>query len=597
MVQPKFLSDVLRRRIPGTSESQSNRNSRQRSDSVSSSVTGHSTSRSNSQKRKQDDVTEQNLGSYASVAGGYSKLEPILSPAQVSGVEELLKKVREDSGRLNSTLANFDLSPEFKECLKSITDMIGALTLSQEVMLTALKNKKTQAEPAISFDYAVAAQKVQRMDPTVAGSGSGGGSGGSSTTWKAPQQSGEKTKDQEPEENSREAKLRKFRKEVEEAERSTLVLNLDLGRTRIINEDTISTNVSKALTAMAAKVEDRRSGIPSDDAIEAIDDVISVAKKMSFFGKSTKSVRNTKNAELNGSYMTIPVKYEFRDRDTKFFADEVLRKTCNAQLSVPYPTILREGIKQIVENHKKKYPDHLIKVLVDTRKMVFKTSRRLTKTSEWIKFPTEIPIPEACLDVGARDVPDGFKIPWPPDPDDDTGGGTWRAPRIEIQTPPGAKTAPMGNFSLFPSKHTVLALMGNTIIYPATCMAKRSDPTYKVNYTHYYEISKRRKKEINKGIIIEYGYGLRVNCKHTRILLQYTQYGDHDPKTGYWPGVSLCTRNVVMTWRLASPPPPTSPRLNSRVYSQSSDSRRAINNTVNQDIWCTLAVTYLITLP
>jgi len=148
---------------------------------------------------------------------------------------------------------------------------------------------------------------------------------------------------------------------------------------------------------MAAKVENPNSTIPSNDAIDAIDDVISTAKKMSFIGKATRSVRNSKDKSLNGAYMTIPVKYEFADRGTKFFCDEVLRKTCNAQLTVPYPAILREGIKQIVEKYKGDFPDYLIKVLVDTRRMQFKVSRRLTKDSEWIKIPDRIPIPDSCL--------------------------------------------------------------------------------------------------------------------------------------------------------------------------------------------------------
>jgi len=209
-----------------------------------------------------------------------------------------------------------------------------------------------------------------------------------------------------------EAQKRKaaFKKAVEEAERSTLILNLNLGRARIVNPDTISTNVTKALIAMAAAVEGEESGVPSNASIEAVDDIISVAKKMTLVGKFTKSVRNTKDKSLNGSYCTLPVKYEFADKGTKFFADEVLRRVCKAQLSIPYPTILREAIRQIVEEKKKDYPDHLIKVLVDTRRMEFRVSRRLTKDSELIRFPGAIPIPEECLDVVSRQIPDGFEV-------------------------------------------------------------------------------------------------------------------------------------------------------------------------------------------
>ena len=85
--------------------------------------------------------------------------------------------------------------------------------------------------------------------------------------------------------------------------------------------------MSLALNAMAAKVDGQGSSVPSDSALEKIDDIISVVKKMSFFGKSTRSVRNTKNPSINGSFCTIPVKYEFRDKATKLFAEETLRDT------------------------------------------------------------------------------------------------------------------------------------------------------------------------------------------------------------------------------------------------------------------------------
>jgi len=448
MVLPKLISEVLRRRHPGTSDNTSSRG-RQRTDSVSSSVVRDSGSRSNSQKRKPEGESEQQLyNSYASIAAGYSKQEPMVGAAQVESMEEIFKKVREAGACLNNSLLNFDMSPEFKDMLRSISDMITLLTLSQETLLAILKTKKVQSEDIPSFDFAVAAQKLQRRDTTNdTESVSQVGGGRPAAQQQGPiiitghpfadsSQRDAHQRASASKEDERELKLKKFRKAVEEAERSTVVLNLDLGRTRLINEETISTNVSKALIKMAANVENRKSGVPSDDAIEAIDDVISVAKKMSFLGKSTKSVRNTKDKALNGSYMTVPVKYEFQDRSTKFFADEVLRKTCNAQLSVPYPPILREGIKQIVEKYKADYPDHLIKVLVDTRKMQFKVSRRHTRTSEWIRFPNTIPIPDDCLNVSERDIPEGFKIPWPPDLDPDPRGEEMEGSDKEENPPP-----------------------------------------------------------------------------------------------------------------------------------------------------------------
>ena len=78
-----------------------------------------------------------------------------------------------------------------------------------------------------------------------------------------------------------------FRTKVKEAEKCTLLFNLDLGKVPVMNQNTISSKVTAALTTMAASTEGKTSSIPSEDAIAAIDDVLSVVKGMDFFGKTT----------------------------------------------------------------------------------------------------------------------------------------------------------------------------------------------------------------------------------------------------------------------------------------------------------------------
>jgi hypothetical protein len=62
--------------------------------------------------------------------------------------------------------------------------------------------------------------------------------------------------------------------------------------------------------------------------VGAIDDVLSVVKNISFFGTGTNTYSNEKD-ELSGAYCTAPVKYEFKDRETKFAAK-------NSQIYVRY---------------------------------------------------------------------------------------------------------------------------------------------------------------------------------------------------------------------------------------------------------------------
>jgi hypothetical protein len=81
----------------------------------------------------------------------------------------------------------------------------------------------------------------------------------------------------------------KFKEAVEKAENSTLIFNLNMGRVPILNTATMSTRATLALAAMAAETESTLGNVPTDDKIAGIDDILSLAKNMEFFGRKTKS--------------------------------------------------------------------------------------------------------------------------------------------------------------------------------------------------------------------------------------------------------------------------------------------------------------------
>jgi hypothetical protein len=149
-----------------------------------------------------------------------------------------------------------------------------------------------------------------------------------------------------------------------------------------------------------------------------LDDVLSTVEGMHFFGKTTKSY-NKSNDPDSGSYCTIPVRYDFADKDTRLYAESVLREHCKVQCTTPYPTILREAIKQVMNKVKKDYPNNYVRVQVDTGNMYFKVARRPhvdEKTGgkkEWFNVTSALHIPTEALDVSARKVPEGFQVKWP----------------------------------------------------------------------------------------------------------------------------------------------------------------------------------------
>jgi hypothetical protein len=136
-------------------------------------------------------------------------------------------------------------------------------------------------------------------------------------------------------------------------------------------------------------------------------------RKIQFFGRKTKSFRDSKDPN-SGAYCTLPVRYDFADKTSRIEAELTLREKCKIQCSTPYPTILREAIRQVWDAVKVDYPNHYIRVKVDTNQMRLKVDKRpIVENAEGKKICStvgDVPIPNEALDTSARDVPEGFKV-------------------------------------------------------------------------------------------------------------------------------------------------------------------------------------------
>ena len=188
----------------------------------------------------------------------------------------------------------------------------------------------------------------------------------------------------------------RFRDLLQEAEKSSVVFNLDMGRVPLINKVTMGIKATSALTAMAAAAEERPASNPSSDTVAAIDDALSVAEKISFFGSSTKSLSG--NSKNSGAFCTIPVCYTFPSKDIRIKAEKVLRTRCKVNCSTPYPQALRGCIKTVLEDGKRARPDDFCSVNVDSSNLSFKVSWRARNSSTWSRFDKLIPIPECVIE-------------------------------------------------------------------------------------------------------------------------------------------------------------------------------------------------------
>jgi hypothetical protein len=226
-------------------------------------------------------------------------------------------------------------------------------------------------------------------------------------------------------ETDEEKKVRKFAEAIKDAKRSTLCFNLNMGNKPIMNKTTISERATLALTSMAAKVEGKNSAVPSPETVAALDDVTSLVTSMELFGSNTKQYKGKekdgKNKDDNTpTFCTVPVRYQFKDREQRVFAEKQLRDLCKVKCSTPYPAVVRECIKQVVDHVRESFPDDYIRVSVMVKDFALKVQRRPKgKDLPWITNPDLLKLPNEALDVSLKKAPEGLKMFYLPSFDND----------------------------------------------------------------------------------------------------------------------------------------------------------------------------------
>ena len=189
--------------------------------------------------------------------------------------------------------------------------------------------------------------------------------------------------------SAEEVAKKKVKQAIRTAEKKTIIFNLDLGQVPTINKSTLSRKVTVALSEKA-KAGNHDYNV--NDAEDTIDDVLSCSK-LEFMGSSSRAFYNKKdgNDKSNGKYCTLPVRLDFKDKETRIQAEISLRKICKVSCSTPYPKQLRAILKQLVDEGKKAAPDSFIRTRVNVDKLTIDVHAK--DGSNW-------------LDLGlSRDIP------------------------------------------------------------------------------------------------------------------------------------------------------------------------------------------------
>jgi hypothetical protein len=221
----------------------------------------------------------------------------------MENVEKMMAKGRDDIDKVKKVLLNAkEIPPPLREILGGVVSYMDNMTDAVEALASVV------VDNAASGPVTAAGESGKRKEQASA-----------------------------PKETPEQLKRKKFAQAVREAEKSILMFNLDLGKVPIMNTNTISKQVTHSITKKAAEEEGMQNGRPSDELVLELDDALSMATGLDFFGKVTKPYQNkfNDNDPLNGKFCTMPVKMNFKSKEARTRTEKILKKKCKVACTVP----------------------------------------------------------------------------------------------------------------------------------------------------------------------------------------------------------------------------------------------------------------------
>ena len=202
-------------------------------------------------------------------------------------------------------------------------------------------------------------------------------------------------KPKKPQPTEEELTTNKVKKALREIERKTVMFDLDLGNAPTINKETISKKVTLALHE---KGREGKHDYALTDAAEMLDDVLSCSQ-LEFLGSGTRKFYNKRDAtdKRNGKICTVPVRLEFKNKETRFQAESTIRKLCKVRCSVPYPKRLRTLINDMITEGKKRHDGCFIRTKVDIDNLSVSASAKVENKWVPLDYLTQV-IPLDILD-------------------------------------------------------------------------------------------------------------------------------------------------------------------------------------------------------
>ena len=173
-----------------------------------------------------------------------------------------------------------------------------------------------------------------------------------------------------------------------------MIYDLDLGQAPTLNKETISRKVTMALHE---KGKEGAHNWALNNAADMIDDALSCSQ-LEFLGSGTRKFYNKTNTadKRNSKWCTIPVRMDFKDKETRIQAENTLRSICKVNCSTPYPRALRTMINETIRSGKQIKEGCFIKVKVDIDNL--KLSAAARTPDGWTDLALNKNIPLDILD-------------------------------------------------------------------------------------------------------------------------------------------------------------------------------------------------------
>jgi hypothetical protein len=187
---------------------------------------------------------------------------------------------------------------------------------------------------------------------------------------------------------------KKVKQVLREAEKKTVLFNLNLGKNPVMNKESLSRKVTESL---CSTVKAGNHDYDIADAEEVLDDILSCSK-LEFLGTTSKLYFNNRNENdpLNNKMYTLPVRMDFKDRETRFEAEIMLRKICKVNCSVPYPKKMRNLLNDMIKEGKALQPNSFIRTKVNVEKLTVEAHAKTA--AGWVDLNIKKSIPVSILD-------------------------------------------------------------------------------------------------------------------------------------------------------------------------------------------------------